>query len=107
MTLAPNSPKDAGLWTLAVTYIDDFPGFICCEFHDMHGSLHQILDKVPVITLDDIDEKTQLPMPVKIPGTILEHFCVDGRTCIRFKTAYSIQSTAGLEEFCVWPSQVD
>lgn len=98
-----------GLWSTVVEYINDFPGFVVCEFYDLHGTLHQIIEKVPVLTSIEIDETNILPMQLVIPGTILESTWLHGQSCMHFGIAepYGIASTTGRTEFWVLATQVE
>ena len=104
-----HAPIHRGLWSTVIEYISDFPGFVVCELIDLHGTLHQIIEKVPVLTSLEIDETSILPMQLTIPGIILEQAWVNGQLCIRFGIAqpYSIASTTGLTEFWVLATQVE
>ena len=103
------TPIHRGLWSTVIEYIHDFPGFVVCEFYDLHGTLHQIIEKVPVLTSLEIDEASILPLQLTIPGIILEQAWVNGQLCMRFGIAqpYLIASTEGITEFWVLATQVE
>jgi len=55
-------PKIRGLRVLIARYVDaSQPGWVECHFHDAAGQLRKILEKVPVVTDQDISESTELP----------------------------------------------
>ena len=55
---------------IAISYIPDQPGFVKCQFSDAFGAERTIVEKVPVITLDNIDGETILPKRLKLSGTV-------------------------------------
>ena len=55
-------PKIRGLSVLIARYVDaSQPGWVECHFHDAAGQLWKILEKVPVVTDQEISESTELP----------------------------------------------
>ncbi len=98
-----------GLWSTVTEYINDFPGFVVCEFCDIHNETHQIIEKVPVLTSLEIDESRILPFSLMIPGIILEEEVVNGQLCICFSIAqpFGIASITGLTRFWVLGAQVE
>jgi hypothetical protein len=55
-------PKIRGLTVLIARYVNaSQPGWVECHFNDAAGQLWTILEKVPVITDQEISESTELP----------------------------------------------
>lgn len=51
-----------------------YPGFVECELVDVDGVRWSIVDKVPVVTLEDLDERSSYPRSVELACTVLERF---------------------------------
>ena len=60
--LVTERPQILGLRVLIARYVDaSQPGWVECHFHDAAGQLWKILEKVPVVTDQDISGSTELP----------------------------------------------
>jgi len=42
---------------------EDQPGFVACEFVDASGDVHEIIEKVPIVSTDDLWFDTTYPLP--------------------------------------------
>ncbi|MFZ0980832.1 MAG: hypothetical protein WAN23_15625 [Candidatus Acidiferrales bacterium] len=85
------------------------PGFVACEFVDAEGSRHTLIDKVPIFSAERLDSSSKYPQPGFAACTILNSWRDErGRDLVRISTARpgDIESTEGLSEFVVLPSQV-
>lgn len=80
-----------------VRYIDAaFPGFVELQLVDARGRRWTFHEKVPVVTLEDLDGASRYPRPGTIACEIIEH---NGQTA-RVSTArpWGIQSVEGETE---------
>lgn len=82
----------------------DQPGFVECKFKDAWNTEFTIVEKVPVITLDDLDEKSQYPQPGAVACELV-HTWVDneGRNLckVTLEKPYAIETVEGLTQFDV------
>jgi hypothetical protein len=94
-----------------VRFVDAaFPGFVACEFLDATGSCHTIIDKVPVLSLEDLDSSTAYPRPGSVGCEVMSRWRdMDGRELVRVTTArpWSIESTEGVSEFVIVAEQLE
>ncbi|WP_254513153.1 hypothetical protein [Anatilimnocola floriformis] len=82
---------------------------IDCEFVDADGHLHTLRDKVPVLTVEWLDESIDLPRPLLVDCVVLAQWQDEqGRQLVRISTAepYWIESTEDLSEFVVEATQL-
>ena len=93
-----------------VRFVDaSFPGFVECEFADAVGKRHTIGDKVPVLSLEDLDADSAYPRRGAVSCVILNRWFGDsGRELVTISTAepLAIESTEGLEQFVVLSTQL-
>ena len=93
-----------------VRYVDDgFPGFVACEFTDATGQQHTIVDKVPIVSVEDLDASSQYPRPGAVPCSILETMRREnGVPLLRITTRepVPIDTVNGQSEFVVLASEV-
>jgi hypothetical protein len=55
-----------------IEYIqNDFPGWVRCKFIDSVGKEHYFNDKIPVVSVENINEETILPKKGFIRGKII------------------------------------
>jgi hypothetical protein len=90
-----------------VNFVDDhFPGFV--EFHltDAHGRVHTFVDKVPIVSLEDLGPESSYPHPSTMQCTVLKtHRDADGREFAVISTD-GIESTDNTTEFVVLSTQL-
>jgi hypothetical protein len=93
-----------------VRFIDEHqPGFVECVFTDADGTVHTLLDKAPVFSLEDLCSDSAYPNRGKPRCEVLERSEDSrGRKLVRVTIAApdSLESTNGLSEFVVLESQV-
>lgn len=85
---------------------DPQPGVVECEFFDANGERHCFVEKVAIVTSDDIDATSTYPCPGFIACMIANRFqAEDGREIIVVDTQrpWDVESTAGLTKFSVTP----
>ena len=81
-----------------VRYIDAaFPGFVELQFVDARGRRWSCHEKVPVVTLEDLDDASRYPRPAAIACEVLAR----GDQTARVSTArpWGIESVDGETEF--------
>jgi hypothetical protein len=93
-----------------VRFVDPHqPGFVECEFTDVEGRRHTIMDKVPIFTDGDLDAQSACPLPGAAPCEVLSSWKDErGRDLVRVTLARpaEIQSAEGLLEFTVLATQL-
>lgn len=91
-------------------YVDAaFPGWVECRLADASGHQHVFVEKIPVVTADDVHESSVLPYPGTVACILLEkQEHKDGRQIVLIDTArpWGIESTAGLTQFYVFSEQL-
>jgi len=81
------------------------PGWVECAFVDAEGRRHSIIEKVPVVTAEDLDADSKYPKPGVVYCDILERYRNEkGQELAHVST--DIESTEGLSEFTVSASLV-
>ncbi len=94
-----------------VRYLDSsYPGFVECRLVDAAGREHFFRDKVPVVTLADIDEHSDYPQPGGIGCTVISRrIAVGGREVVEVDTEkpWAIDSTTGQMRFEVFADQLE
>lgn len=90
-----------------VRFVDDsFPGWVESQFADAAGHDHTIVDKYPTFTAEVLDDQSGYPQSGNVQCDVLSRIQDAHRgelVRIRF---YGIESTEGLSEFVVLPSQL-
>ena len=99
-----------GLKVTIARFVDDHqPGFVECTFSDARGISHSIIEKVPVISAEDLWIDSEYPRAGEIECTVLER-CTDARgdDLARIDTELPdhIESARGETEFVVFWSQI-
>lgn len=90
-----------------VRFVDGrFPGWVECQFEDAAGHVHIVIDKYPIVTAEMLDSQSRYPRPGEIRCEVLGRAQDIGRAnVVRIRTP-GIESTEGLSEFLVLPSQL-
>ncbi len=58
-----------------IEYVDPgFPGWVRCSFYDAYGIEHFLTEKVPAVTLENLDENSVYPKLGVIAGQIEKTF---------------------------------
>ena len=88
-----------------VRFVDDgYPGWVEFDLVDAEGRHHLFIEKVPVITLRNLDADSEYPIPETVLCDVLKRYQDDkGRELVQVSTAkpWSLESTEGLTEFTV------
>jgi hypothetical protein len=90
-----------------VRFVDgSFPGWVECQFDDAAGHIHTVIDKYPIFTAEMLDAQSQYPLPGEIQCEVLGRAQdIATAKAVRIRTP-GIESTEGLSEFLVLPSQL-
>jgi hypothetical protein len=106
-------PELGNLVVQIVRFVDDhFPGFVACEFVDAYKRVHRLMDKVPMVTEDDLDATSAYPRPGGVRCTVLERWrelrAAELGELVRVYIGYPdpMETTEGLQEFVVQSAQV-
>jgi hypothetical protein len=91
-----------------VRFVDgSFPGWVECELVDAEGRRHLITEKVPMVTVTDLDSDSKYPTPGTVACEVLKRYRDGtGQELAHVSTAmpWSIESAEGLSEFTVLAS---
>lgn len=100
----------AELGVQIVRFVDDHqPGVVACEFIDVDGKRHTIIDKVPVVSLESLDANSGYPRPGAVRCDVLERWRrSDGVSLSRISSGApdGIATIEGCSEFVVFSSDV-
>ncbi len=80
------------------------PGWVECEFVDAEGRRHSIIEKVSVVTAEDLDADSKYPTPGVVSCEVLGRYQNEkGQELAHVSTVkpWDIESTEGLSEFTV------
>jgi len=103
-------PELGSLVVQIVRFVDDhFPGFVACEFVDAENRVHTLIDKVPMVTPDDLDPTSVYPQTGGIRCTVLQRWQgPSGGELVKVSIDYpdAMETTEGLKEFVVQSAQV-
>jgi len=91
-------------------YVDDaFPGLVACMLSDADGCRHEFIEKVPVVSSNDLRADSSYPQPGYI-ACVVEHEWMDtaGRKLLRINTQapWDIASVSGVTVFNVLEVQL-
>ena len=87
----------------------DQPGWVECTFIDAMGVSHLFEEKVPVVTVEDLDAHSEYPRDGTIGCTLIDaRLADDGRELITVDTElpWGIESKVGQTRFEVFRDQV-
>lgn len=92
-------------------YVDDhFPGWVECVLLDADGTRHTFVDKVPVVTLANLQSDSDYPQPGSVRCEVEAQWIDDdGRCLVRVSTGRpdGVESSDGASIFVVLAGQVD
>ncbi|MGE0144389.1 MAG: hypothetical protein AB7I19_11420 [Planctomycetota bacterium] len=93
-----------------VRFVDEHqPGFVECVLRDAANEQHVFVEKVPVVTTEDLWATSNYPRPGVIECVVLEQWEDSGGcSLVRVTTEqpWGVESTRGETEFVVLASQV-
>jgi hypothetical protein len=91
-------------------FVDEHqPGFVECTFVDAEGVRHSILEKLPVVTRENLWSTSIYPRPGEVACQVLAEWKDrNGQLVLRVSTEepFHIESTDGQTQFVVLASQV-
>jgi hypothetical protein len=83
---------------------------VAAELADADGRVHRIVEKVPVLTTEDIDEHSTYPIPLTVPCNVLRRWTDDeGRNLVHISLAeprWGLETVDGKSDFVVLESQL-
>jgi hypothetical protein len=86
-------------------FVDEaFPGWVECRFVDATGRQHSFIEKVPIVTNEDLDADSAYPQPGIVGCEIVRQYQDDkGQRLAPITTSrpWSIETAEGLSEFTV------
>ena len=84
------------------------PNVVQCRFRDAHGEQHFIVEKVPVISTEELGPNDTYPRPDVIPCTVIRKKVDGGIETVEIDTMtpLGIESIAGQSLFDVRPDQL-
>lgn len=92
-----------------IRFVDEQqPGFVECEFRDADGTLHTLVDKVPIFAQEDLRKDSVYPQPGFARCEALGRSMGTRGELIRVTIARpdGLESSRGLSEFVVLASQL-
>jgi hypothetical protein len=94
-----------------VRFVDDEPqpGIVACEFVDVGGNRHTLIDKVPMCSTQCLDANSKYPQPGAVRCEALARWRDgSGRDVVRITIDLPdhIESIEGATEFVVLPRQL-
>jgi hypothetical protein len=89
-------------------FVDDYqPGIVECVLVDAQGSSHVFIEKMPVVTSQDLDANSAYPQAGVIACQVVERRVVNGHEVVRIDTTpWVIESTTGEVLFDVLAGQL-
>ncbi len=87
----------------------DQPGFVECKFYDALNKEHIIHDKVPIVTLEDLDANSEYPQDGIIACEIVKEWKdSNGRMVFTVNTSkpWGVDTIDGLTEFDMFEEQL-
>jgi hypothetical protein len=86
-------------------FVDDGqPGWVECKLVDTQGHAHYFIEKVPVVSLEDLEASSSYPRVGLIACEVIERKFVDGReiAIINTERPWAIESVEGHADFGVF-----
>lgn len=103
-------PRRSSIKAEITRFVDSYqPGIVEVTFTDAVGRAHRFVEKVPVVTLEELDETSTYPRPTTIDCVIVARGFNDvGEWIITVDTSqpWDISSTTGESTFVVRPNQL-
>lgn len=93
-----------------IGFVDEsFPGFVRCAFADAEGKRHTFIEKVPVVTTQDLWVDSAYPQQGTVPCEKVENFeggIVNGLVRVTIGVGDSMDSPGYSEQFIVRESDL-
>ena len=90
-------------------FVDDGqPGWVECKLIDAQGQEHYFIEKVPVVSLEDLEASSSYPRVGLIACEVIDRKFVDGReiAIVNTERPWAIGSVEGQVEFSVYSDQL-
>ena len=91
-------------------FVDEYqPGIVECLFVDANGHRHLFIEKVPIVTTENLWSTSSYPRPGTIAGEVEAEWREDdGRVLARVNTErpWGVESTTGETHFVVLASEL-
>ncbi len=90
-------------------FVDDWqPGWVECAFTDAHGREWLFVEKVPVITSEDLDARSAYPCRGMIACQLVErrHWAERETVVVDTELPWGIEATTGETRFEIRPDQL-
>ncbi|MCF8259068.1 MAG: hypothetical protein K9J06_16045 [Flavobacteriales bacterium] len=88
---------------------DHQPGFVECKFHDAWGKEHTVQDKVPIVSEEFLDAKSEYPQDGSIACEVIKEWIdIDKRAIFTVTTEkpWAVDTIEGRTEFDVLERQL-
>jgi hypothetical protein len=85
------------------------PGFVACSVVDAMGTRHEFVEKVPIVTTENVSKDSSYPAPGTVACRVEREWqAPNGRRLIQVNTEqpWHVESVTGESVFVVLPSQV-
>ncbi len=92
-----------------VRFVDHepFPGLVASEFLDSDQRPHTIIDKWPIFSAAVLDDRSTYPQPGTISCEVIARWRdAGGRDLVQVSIGKGFESTEGVWEFVVLPTQL-
>ena len=93
-----------------VRFVDEHqPGFVECRLLDAQGHTHCFIEKVPVVSTENLSSSSTYPRPGTIACQIVQRSMDGSRQLLKVNTElpWHVESTTGATEFVVALAQVE
>ena len=90
-------------------FVDDGqPGWVECKLVDAQGQEHYFIEKVPVVSLEDLKASSSYPQVGLIACEVIERKFVDGReiAIVTTERPWAVESVKGDADFSVFSDQL-
>lgn len=84
------------------------PGFVECQFTDAWGVIHVVIEKIPVVSWENLWTDSEFPTYGAIRCEIIKEYIEDEKKFIKVSTEKpdGVETTNGLHEFDMLPHQL-
>lgn len=93
-----------------VRFVDDYqPGIVECQLIDAHGRTWSFVEKIPIVTAEDIWRESAYPRPAVVDCVIIARIRDDsGREIVQIDTdkPWGVESVEGNTRFEVLPDAI-
>jgi hypothetical protein len=107
-TFMPGNAAELAVQIVRFVDSEPQPGVVACELTDAENRRHSFVDKVPIFSTMDLDDRSTYPQPGIIRCEVIARWQdASGRGLARVRTARDgVESIEGLSEFVVLATQI-